>query len=561
MRRDPNPAGPARAAPLLSAALSVALSLGSAVALSLGVAAVLAVALSRVLGVILAVILSAPLAAQTPTPPVVISAAPDSVAVSVYRAPYRSAETPISRGEPQGFALITETRTVTIPAGRAVVRFEGVAGNIFPETAIVEGLPRGVREKNLDADLLSPRSLYDRALGRRVMVRRTNKATGKVTEEQAVIRSSADGAALVSIDGGVEALKCTGLNETIVYPDVPPGLSAKPTLSIETESDRPVTVKITLAYLAGGFDWQADYVVQLAPDRRSAELFAWVTLASSDPTSFRGGAAVIAGRVNRDADSPTPPTARPLTLRCFPVPPPLAERGAESYAFVPPPPPPPAPPPPMMAMARSAEAQDVVVTGALAKREDLADLKLYRLNGPVTVASRAQKQVGFLAKPRVTVALIHESRVYQGDVSQTQLIVRAQNKAIAGLGEPLPAGHAVVLAANGARPILIGESSTADKAVGEQVEFKLGPSPNVRVSTKPIPVTPRDGRRNRYRLTVTNANAWPVQYEARIEPGGDSYRLEAPSARLTTKDGKPFWSVTVPANGSASLDYTIRAVY
>ncbi|MBX9860974.1 MAG: hypothetical protein K2Y20_15500 [Sphingomonas sp.] len=539
--------------------MSVVLSLGSALALALGVAAVLAVALSRVLGVILAVVLTAPLAAQTPTPTVVTSAAPDSVAVSVYRAPGRGAGQAIDRGDPRGFALITETRTVTIPAGRAVVRFEGVAGNIFPETAIVEGLPTGVREKNLDADLLSPRSLYDRALGRRVIVRRTNKATGKVTEEQAVIRSSADGAALVSIGGGVEALKCTGLNETIVYPEVPPGLSAKPTLSIETESDRPVTATITLAYLAGGFDWQADYVVQLSPDRRSAELFAWVTLASSDPTSFRGGAAVIAGRVNRDAEDPMPPTARPLALRCFPVPPSLEERGVEAYPSAPPPPPP--APEPMMAMAMRKEAQDVVVTGSLAKREDLADLKLYRLNGPVTVASNAQKQVGFLAKPKVAVALIYESRVYQGDVSETQLLVRAQNKAIAGLGEALPAGHAVVFAANGPRPILIGESSTADKAVGEQVEFKLGPSPNVNVATKPIPVTPRDGRRLRYRLTVTNANGWPIAYEARIEPGGDSYLLESPSARLTTKDGKPFWSVTVPANGSVSLDYTIRAVY
>ncbi|MBY0284697.1 MAG: hypothetical protein K2W81_12145 [Sphingomonas sp.] len=536
--------------------MSVVVSLGSAVALALGLAAVLAVALSRVLGVILAVVLTAPLAAQAPTPAVITSAAPDSVAVSVYRAPGRGADQAIDRGNPQGFALITEKRTVTIPAGRAVVRFEGVAGNIFPETAIVEGLPSGVREKNLDADLLSPRSLYDRALGRRVMVRRTNKATGKVTEEQAVIRSSADGAALVTIGGGVEALKCTGLNETIVYPAVPPGLSAKPTLSIETDSDRPVTATITLAYLAGGFDWQADYVVQLAPDRRSAELFAWVTLASSDPTSFRGGAAVIAGRVNRDAETPTPPTARALDLRCFPVPPPLGGRVRSDYAFAPPP-----PPAPMAMLVRGMvadEAQSVVVTGARAKREDIADLKLYRLNGPVTVASNAQKQVGFLAKPKVAVALIYESRVYQGDVSQTQLIVRAQNKPVAGLGEPLPAGHAVVFAANGPRPILIGESSTADKAVGEQVEFKLGPSPNIGVSTKAIPVTPRDGRRNRYRLTVTNANGWPVAYEARIEPGGDSYSLESPSARLGTKDGKPFWAITVPANGSVSLDYTIR---
>ncbi len=507
---------------------------------------------------VLALLLAAPSYAQDGAPVLVTSAAPDDVAVSVYRAPGRSSDSAIDRDDLEGFALITETRTISIPAGRAVVRFEGVAGNIFPETAIVEGLPGGVREKNLDADLLSPRSLYDRALGRRVMVRRTDKATGKVTEEQAVIRSSADGAALVSIGGGVEALKCTGLNETIVYPQVPPGLSAKPTLSIETESDRPVTARIKLAYLAGGFDWQADYVVQLAPDRRTAELFAWVTLASSDPTSFRGGAAVIAGRVNRDAESPTPPTARPLELRCFPVPPPLPYRDGRPY---PPPPPPSAPPAPVAMRGMIAEeAQDVVVTGSRAKREDLADLKLYRLPGPVTVASRAQKQVGFLSKSRVGVALIYESRIYQGELSQTQLIVRAQNKAVAGLGEPLPAGHAVVFAANGTRPILIGEGATDDKAVGEQVEFKLGQTPNVVARIEPVPVTPRDGRRDRYRLTVSNANPWPVVYEARLYPGGDDYRLENPSARLTTKDGQPFWTTTVPANGRVTLDYTIRSL-
>ena len=51
----------------------------------------------------------------------------------------------------RGFALVTETRRVTIPAGDGVIRFEGVAGGILPESAIVTGLPDGVVEKNQDA--------------------------------------------------------------------------------------------------------------------------------------------------------------------------------------------------------------------------------------------------------------------------------------------------------------------------------------------------------------------------------------------------------------------------
>src|SRR5690606_38200008 len=102
----------------------------------------------------------------------VTSAGPDSVSVSIYRAPYRDSDEALELDWLQGYALVTETRTVTIPQGRAVIRFEGVAGRILPESAIVTGLPEGVREKNLDAELLSERSLYARSLNRPVTIRR-----------------------------------------------------------------------------------------------------------------------------------------------------------------------------------------------------------------------------------------------------------------------------------------------------------------------------------------------------------------------------------------------------
>ena len=52
-------------------------------------------------------------------------------------------------------------------------------------------------------------------LGRAVMIRRTNPKTGRVTSEQAVIRSSAAGAAVLQTASGVEALPCAGLPEAI----------------------------------------------------------------------------------------------------------------------------------------------------------------------------------------------------------------------------------------------------------------------------------------------------------------------------------------------------------
>jgi hypothetical protein len=43
-----------------------------------------------------------------------------------------------------GFALVTETRTVSLPAGENRLRFPGVADGIEPASAILAGLPGGV---------------------------------------------------------------------------------------------------------------------------------------------------------------------------------------------------------------------------------------------------------------------------------------------------------------------------------------------------------------------------------------------------------------------------------
>ena len=119
-------------------------------------------------------------AAPAPAREVVVSARPDAVAVTVYRAPNRDADEFIDIDDDlEGFALISETRTVDLPAGEVTIRFEGVASGIQPQTAILQGaVPR---EKNQDRRLLSEAGLIDAFTGQRVIVRRTDPATGKVT--------------------------------------------------------------------------------------------------------------------------------------------------------------------------------------------------------------------------------------------------------------------------------------------------------------------------------------------------------------------------------------------
>ncbi len=491
-----------------------------------------------------------PLAVSAQT--LVTSDKPEKVSVTLYRAPDRSPDSPIDTSDADGFALITETRTVTLPAGSAVIRFEGVAGNIMPESAIVTGLPQDVSEKNLDADLLSPRTLYDRALGRRVMIRRTDKATGRVIDQQATIRSSADGAAVLQVAGGYEALRCSGLSETIVQPSLPEGLSARPTLSIATTAPRPVTATVTLSYLAGGFDWQADYVVMLKRGSDRADIYAWVTLASSDVTSFADAKTqLVAGKPNREkAPEFGNRESGELDLRCWPT-----NVNYGSYAAPPPPPPPPPPAP----MAMMEGAQDIVVTGARrmsapaveVEQGELGDFKLYTVPMPTTVAAQAQKQVALATRTGVAVRTVYVSDTDDGPEA-VHPVLRLRNRKADGLGLPLPAGKVLVFQEDSDRPILLGEPSLDDKAVDEEVELKLPPAPGVSVTLEDLPGSKRESS---YSLSVSNANPWPIAYEAKFSPNEGRFRAQG---KTVMKNGKRVWAVTVPANGTATLRYSER---
>lgn len=485
---------------------------------------------------------------------IVTSSAPESVSVSVYRAPDRGSDTAMELNWLQGYALVTEKRTVEIPAGKATIRFEGVAAGLFPESAIVTGLPSGVREKNLDADLLSPRSLYARMFGRPVTLRRTLPGNGGIREERAVIRSGPDGAAILQTATGFEVATCGGLDDEILYAEAPKDLSARPTLSIETESATAQKVTLSLSYLAWGFDWQSNYVIHMNPDGRTADLAAWVTLASSDSTSFADAeTAVIAGEVNReDTERGEAPSGGDLELRCV-------------LSSLPPPPAPP-PPPPLMAPApvMMEAAADIVVT-AQARRENvmnapvavqqegLGDLKLYRVPVPVTVAANAQKQVALAQKPGVKMDALYRAEIWEDSVQPVRQMLRTRNRKEEGLGLPLPGGPVTVFEPFGETTLLAGEGGLQDRAVGEDVEILLSPSTQVTATVEELD---RKGRTRTVRLTATNARPVPISFEARIARNPET-QLKPIGARLTRKDGRDIWSTTVPANGTTTLTYRL----
>ena len=260
--------------------------------------------------------------------PTVEVSAPQKLAVTVYRDPNRGENQPLNRDWPQGFAMISETRTVTLPAGRSTLRFTGVAEGMVAVSAIVTGLPGGTIEKNRNADLLSPAALVDGTLGNRVTVTRTNPATGVAASESAVIRTRADGGLVLQTQAGFEAVRCSGLPEKLTFDRVPAGLSAQPVFTLDTQSPAGGTYTVTLTYMAWGFDWEANYVGHLRSGAGrdgsvTLDLLSWLPILNDNGQSFPDAELMaVAGKLNVESDFQglgDPPVARPLQLVCYPL--------------------------------------------------------------------------------------------------------------------------------------------------------------------------------------------------------------------------------------------------
>jgi len=502
----------------------------------------------------IAVLAAEPAAAQ------IVSEAPQAASITIYRAGPAPEDGGRDMGPGEGLAQITETRTIEVPAGRGRVSFRGVADTIVPQTVAIEGLPGAVLERNQDYDLLSPGALVKASLGETVRLVRTNRATGKVTDQPAVIRSAADGVVLQTAEG-LEALSCSGAPERLVFDKAPEGLADKPTLSVLTDTPKAGRYTVRLSYLATGFTWRADYVAHVRPDGRTLDLIGWLTLTNRTAANFgQAPTEVVAGELSRSDDTrPTIATPAPLILSCWP------------RALAPPPAP---PPPPAMAyaapmMAARADIQEIMVTAQKrAQQSDLGDYKLYTLPEPTTVAARQTKQVLFLDETAIRFERIYAYRLYAGagKVSEedipdaADIVLRLQNTREAGLGKPLPSGVFAVMEADAAgRPILAGEHrAERDTPVGLPLELTIGRAMDVTVSPRVVSnAEEKDGGRYEVAVEFENRKPAPVVVQYRHAPYGLDFRVEKESERHGTKAGDVMWTLRLAAGEHRVLRYTV----
>nr|WP_166175296.1 hypothetical protein [Altererythrobacter segetis] len=502
---------------------------------------------------------------------VVDASAPKGLAVTLYRDPNRGEGQAMNRDWPQGFAMISETRQVTLPPGESTIRFEGVAEGMVAVTAIVTGLPGGTIEKNRNADLLSPGALVDGTLGNRVTITRTNPATGEARSESAIVRTRADGGLVLQTGQGFEAVRCSGLPEKLTFDRVPAGLSAQPVFTVDTRSPAGGTYAVTLTYLAWGFDWQAHYVATVDEGSRGdvmrLRLMSWLTLLNDNGQSFPDAELMaVAGRLNVTSDYRSladPPDAKALSLVCYPIG--RTADGSPVEAMLPPPPPPP-PTPPMAERGIVVTAQRLELktmdsaAPMVAVQEELGDLKLYRVPEHVTVAAKGLKQVAFLDKDAVRGKLVYQADCNWWNTTDepapAQMRFETVNDARHGLGAALPMGGITFFEPSSRGDLFVGEQQLRDYAQGQNVEVALGDSAQVFVRCSQVGGGDPDKGGGEMKATLINAN--PHQVTLRLKLGSPlQWRLPGLSGSRV-KDGEAVYEVTIPANGKRELAWGVH---
>jgi len=170
------------------------------------------------------------------------------------------------------------------------------------------------------------------------------------------------------------------------------------------------------------------------------------------------------------------------------------------------------------------------------------------------VEARQSKQVRLLDRQAIPVTIVYGADLEANQPTATvpaSLLLRTQNTAAKHLGLPLPSGRIAVFVTRGDEKLLQHESGIRDLAVDEEVEINMGDSPDVEVTAVK---ESRSENRSADRVDVHNARPMAIQFELRLRlPEGG--RVVRPDHPMATKNGRPIFRLTVPANQTMTLRY------
>lgn len=339
-----------------------------------------------------------------------------------------------------GQALVNEVRSMNLPQGKGLVEFTGVPETVQPATLQVRSLSAAeaftVLEMSYEYDLVSVKALLDRYVGKTLWVVLPDKHDRQATVLHEATLLANNDRPIFEVDGQIYV----GGYESVYLAEMPQGLRPGPTLVWLVQNTGAAVQDINVSYLAGGMDWQADYVLKVNRENDRAALSGWVTLDNQSGMAFENASLkLVAGEVNIV-------WPEPVLMR-----------------------------------------QDMVLAAPMAaeeamRQEEFFEYHLYSVPRPVNIANRQTKQISLLQTPDMglTKKLLARFDGYpypgMGLIKQNVAVfLTFKNSEANGLGLPLPKG--VVRAYQESKDgsaLFIGEDRVEHTPKDAEVELRMG---------------------------------------------------------------------------------------
>ena len=432
----------------------------------------------------------------------------------------------------QNFGVVREVRELaTLGTGQVSLEFRDVAANIQPETVAIKSLTApgaiSVLEQNYRYDLLTPQTLLEKYVGKKIRTYRYHEATGKEDAADAELLSVADGP-ILRLNGEITF----GYPARLAFPQVPDNLIAKPTLMWLVSSQKAAQT-VEVSYLTQNLNWSADYVLVVNEQDTQAALQGWVTLVNQSGASYKNAQLqLVAGDMNR--------VQSPVAYD-------MKAKGGAMRASAP---------------------------GAGFTEQGLFEYHMYTLGRPTTVLQNEQKQVSLLEADGIKIEkkLIFYGQQYwfrgqYGDVQANQKVgvyLDFKNEEQNKLGIPLPKGTLRVYKADksGAKQF-VGEDQIDHTPRDEKIRVKMGEAFDVVGDRKQTEwrVLGNCSSESRWEIELRNHKDTAIEVED-FEPIGGDWTILESSLPYDKKDAGTFtFNVKVPARGKTKVTYRVRLRY
>jgi hypothetical protein len=433
-------------------------------------------------------------------------------------------------------ALIRDVRNIQMARGTSDLHFMDIAATVNPATVHFRSLTEpsrvNVLEQNYEYDLLEPEKLLRKYVGREVTLIRMRRDGNSTSEEEVKARLlSYNNAPVWEIGGEI----VTGMQaDHIKFPELPGNLYSRPTLIWTLDNSGTTRHRVEASYLAGRLSWNADYVLTVARDDKTADLDGWVTVVNGSGTSFRNAKLqLVAGDLNR------------------------VRQGLAKLQE-------------MDAMRR-----DVAAAAPAMSQESFSDYHLYTLARKTSVNNSETKQVSMLGATAFPVqkryvvegqAFYYHNAQHPGapikDV--VQVFYQFANEEKSGLGMPMPAGNVRVYQADSKGGLqFVGEDRINHTPKDEALNLKIGNAFDVVCERKQIDFQKiATGTYDvEYEITLRNHKGNGVSIEVN-EPIGGTWRMLQSSHEWTkTSAWAAQFKVPVNQDGTAMLKYRVRVTY